>query len=201
MAEISKFRSALGGFNREDVVNYIESMSLEQQKQLRKLQEENEKLKGEKNALAELLAAANGELNTLREQDAALSEQVELLAQQAAELAEQVAQQPEQEQEQPEQEQAPSYPSLELEAYRRAEQAERNAAVRADRVYRQLSSLCEQARERYVDAGDEIAALSEDLSANLSRLQETLAELRLVFDEAENAFDAIELPQQSEFEA
>ena len=37
MADISKFRSALGGFNREDVVNYIESMSLEQQKQLRKL--------------------------------------------------------------------------------------------------------------------------------------------------------------------
>ena len=90
MADISKFRSALGGFNREDVVNYIESMSLEQQKQLRKLQEENEKLRSEKNALAELLAAANSDLSTLREQDAALSEQVELLALLAVELAGQV---------------------------------------------------------------------------------------------------------------
>ena len=76
MADISRFRSALGGFNRTDVVNYIESMSLEQQKQLRKLQEENERLKAEKNTLAEMLAAANSDLRTLREQDAALSEQV-----------------------------------------------------------------------------------------------------------------------------
>lgn len=198
MADISKFRSALGGFNREDVVNYIESMSLEQQKQLRKLQEENEKLRSEKNALAELLAAANSDLSTLREQDAALSEQVELLAQQAAELAGQVKAEPEEAPEETSEAAEPvDYTSLELEAYRRAEQTERNAAVRADKIYRQLTALCEHARERYSDAGDEIAALSEDLTANLGRLQETLAELRLVFDEAENAFDEIDLPQQS----
>ncbi len=198
MADISKFRSALGGFNREDVVNYIESMSLEQQKQLRKLQEENEKLRSEKNALAELLAAANSDLSTLREQDAALSEQVELLAQQAAELAEQVKAEPEEAPEETSEAAEPvDYASLELEAYRRAEQTERNAAVRADKIYRQLTALCEHARERYSDAGDEIAALSADLTANLGRLQETLAELRLVFDEAENAFDEMDLPQQS----
>ena len=198
MADISKFRSALGGFNREDVVNYIESMSLEQQKQLRKLQEENEKLRSEKNALAELLAAANSDLSTLREQDAALSEQVELLAQQAAELAGQVKADPEEAPEETSEAAEPvDYTSLELEVYRRAEQTERNAAVRADKIYRQLTALCEHARERYSDAGDEIAALSEDLTANLGRLQETLAELRLVFDEAENAFDEMDLPQQS----
>ena len=198
MADMSKFRSALGGFNREDVVNYIESMSLEQQKQLRKLQEENEKLRSEKNALAELLAAANSDLSTLREQDAALSEQVELLAQQAAELAGQVKAESEKAPEETSEAAEPvDYTSLELEAYRRAEQTERNAAVRADKIYRQLTALCEHARERYSDAGDEIAALSEDLTANLGRLQETLAELRLVFDEAENAFDEMDLPQQS----
>ena len=198
MADISKFRSALGGFNREDVVNYIESMSLEQQKQLRKLQEENEKLRSEKNALAELLAAANRDLSTLREQDAALSEQVELLAQQAAELAGPVKAESEKAPEETSEAAEPvDYTSLELEAYRRAEQTERNAAVRADKIYRQLTALCEHARERYSDAGDEIAALSEDLTANLGRLQETLAELRLVFDEAENAFDEMDLPQQS----
>lgn len=198
MADISKFRSALGGFNREDVVNYIESMSLEQQKQLRKLQEENEKLRSEKNALAELLAAANSDLSALREQDAALSEQVELLAQQAAELAGQVKAESEKAPEETSEAAEPvDYTSLELEAYRRAEQTERNAAVRADKIYRQLTALCEHARERYSDAGDEIAALSEDLTANLGRLQETLAELRLVFDEAENAFDEMDLPQQS----
>lgn len=200
MADISRFRSALGGFNRTDVVNYIESMSLEQQKQLRKLQEENERLKAEKNTLAEMLAAANSDLRTLREQDAALSEQVELLAQQAAELAEQ-AKAAEEQADDAESSDQPAesvdYASLELEAYRRAEQTERNAATRAEKIYQQLSDLCEHARERYCDAGEEIAALSEDLTANLGRLQETLADLRLVFDEAENAFNEMDLPQQS----
>ena len=37
MADFSKFRTAVSGFNRTDVVNYIESASMEHQKALRKL--------------------------------------------------------------------------------------------------------------------------------------------------------------------
>ena len=37
MADFSKFRTAVSGFNRTDVVNYIESTSIEHQKALRKL--------------------------------------------------------------------------------------------------------------------------------------------------------------------
>lgn len=207
MSENSKFRAALGGFNRTDVVNYIESSSAEQQKQLRKLQEENEKLKSEKNALAEMLAAANGELKLLREQNASYTEQIALLTcpddngPEADELPSPEADAPVVCDE-PACEEAPApaptidYTSLELEAYRRAEQTERNATLRAEKVHQQLADLCERAHTRYSDAGAEIAALAEDLSANLTRLQETLADLQLVSDEAENAFDEMALPQQ-----
>ena len=42
----------------------------------------------------------------------------------------------------------------ELAAYRRAEQAERNAMVRARKLREQLSLLCEQSKDRYTDAGE-----------------------------------------------
>ena len=80
-------------------------------------------------------------------------------------------------------------------AYRRAEQTERNAAVRARRIYTQLSNLCEDARSRYLDSGEEIAALAADLSTGLARLQDAFAEVQVIFDDAQNAFDDMQLPE------
>lgn len=215
MANLTKFRSAVGGFNRTDVVNYIESISAEQQRQLRRLQEEKEQLEAEKAAAEEALAAANCELAALREQDESLAQQVTTLSIQASELAGQAkleraradelagqlaaltpadTSEDAQNAGEASEDAQPDYESLELAAYRRAEQAERTARERADKVYSQLSALCERAQERYSDAGDEIAALSEDLSVGLERLQQTLAELRIVSEDAQNEFDALELP-------
>ena len=86
----------------------------------------------------------------------------------------------------------------ELAAYRRAEQAERNAMVRARKLREQLSLLCEQSKDRYTDAGEEISALTADLSSGLSRLQETLADIQAIFDDAESAFDELQLPGEDE---
>ena len=72
---------------------------------------------------------------------------------------------------------------------------ERNAAVRARRIYAQLSNLCEDARTRYMDSGEEIAALAADLSTGLSRLQDAFAEVQVIFDDAQNAFDDMQLPE------
>ena len=84
----------------------------------------------------------------------------------------------------------------ELAAYRRAEQAERNAMARARKLREQLNLLCEQSKDRYLDAGEEISALSSDLSAGLTRLSETLADIQVIFDDAENAFDELQLPEE-----
>ena len=107
----------------------------------------------------------------------------------------QLPEEPEEAQKPEEPAQEPSLTEKELTAYRRAEQTERNAAVRARRIYAQLSSLCEDARTRYMDSGEEIAALAADLSTGLSRLQDAFAEVQVIFDDAQNAFDDMQLPE------
>lgn len=222
MSDFSKFRTAVSGFNRTDVVNYIESTSIEHQKALRKLTDERDKLAAENARLQVELAGLQKRLEQAQADNDALSGQVNALAQEGAELAEQLkkseearqellirpAPQPEEpaepapQPEEPETEAAPDEPAQEpsltekeLTAYRRAEQTERNAAVRARRIYAQLSNLCEDARTRYMDSGEEIAALAADLSTGLSRLQDAFAEVQVIFDDAQNAFDDMQLPE------
>ena len=184
MSDFSKFRTAVSGFNRTDVVNYIESTSIEHQKALRKLTDERDKLAAENARLQVELAGLQKRLEQAQADNDALSGQVNALAQEGSDLAEQLkkaeeAQQelltrpdpqpsepvpqpeePETENEPDEPVQEPSLTEKELTAYRRAEQTERNAAVRARRIYAQLSNLCEDARTRYMDSGEEIAALA-----------------------------------------
>lgn len=210
MADFSKFRTAVSGFNRTDVVNYIESASIEHQKALRKLTDERDRLAGENAGLQTQLEELQAQLRQAKEENESLSEQLNTLAQEGAELAEQLKQaesapQPEAEagpDVQPEEpaQADPSVTEKELAAYRRAEQAERNAAVRARRIYAQLSSLCEDARGRYLDSGEEIAALTADLSTGLSRLQDALADVQVIFDDAQNAFDGMQLPETDDTE-
>lgn len=218
MADFSKFRSSIGGFHRGDVADYIESLAVAHKKELRALTDANEKLLAERNALAEELArtkgeldGANAELKRLQEEDASLQQQVESLAQEAAELS-QRAQQAEEalhdaqravcDEDEGEEEPAAcdeddvdpleNLPEKELEAYRRAEAMERNALLRAERLKEKLSQLCEGARTRYTDSGEELGALADDLSSVLERMRDTVAELCLTFDETQEAFD--ELP-------
>ena len=211
MADFSKFRTAVSGFNRTDVVNYIESASMEHQKALRKLTDERDKLAVENAQLQTQLTGLQARLIQVQADNDALTEQVNTLAQEGSDLAEQLkAAEAAQPQPAPEAEpieeepaaetpeppaQEPSLTEKELTAYRRAEQTERNAAVRARRIYTQLSNLCEDARSRYLDSGEEIAALAADLSTGLARLQDAFAEVQVIFDDAQNAFDDMQLPE------
>ena len=151
MSDFSKFRTAVSGFNRTDVVNYIESTSIEHQKALRKLTDERDKLAAENARLQVELAGLQKRLEQAQADNDALSGQVNALAQEGSDLAE--------------------------------------------RIYAQLSNLCEDARTRYMDSGEEIAALAADLSTGLSRLQDAFAEVQVIFDDAQNAFDDMQLPE------
>ena len=271
MADFSKFRTAVSGFNRTDVVNYIESASIEHQKALRKLSDERDRLASENADLQVQLAALTAqlqaaqqekdktaaELQAAKQDSESLAAEVQKLVEEGVQLADelkaaqtardelnselkaaqtardelngelkaaqtardelnsrlnaaqdeadalraQLAAQPDED----EADDAAAEPVAEIEsepletkelaAYRRAEQTERNAAVRARRIYQQLSTLCEDARGRYLDSGEEIAALTADLSTSLGRLQDAFAEVQVIFDDAQNAFDEMQLPE------
>ena len=184
---------------------------------LRKLTDERDKLAAENAQLQTQLTGLQARLIQVQADNDALTEQVNTLAQEGSDLADQLkaaeaaraeaAAQPQPApeagpiEEEPAAEtpeapaQEPSLTEKELTAYRRAEQTERNAAVRARRIYTQLSNLCEDARSRYLDSGEEIAALAADLSTGLARLQDAFAEVQVIFDDAQNAFDDMQLPE------
>ena len=206
MSDVSRFRSAINGFNRTDVVNYVESISVEHQKQLRQLQNElaqlrteNETLSAEKDALAEKAGELEAALEAAKTELAAEQAARKQAEDEALELLERIPDEPA---EAPEEDadsdaEAPeAAPDDELAAYRRAALTEQNAAARARRLQAHMSALCDNARSRYQDTGEEISALAVDLTTGIERLQDALAELQLIFDQSEEAFEALELPEE-----
>lgn len=92
------FRSALNGFNRTDVVQFIQRQTVEHEKSIRLLREENARLKqassepkedtealqAEKEELARQLAQKEEELAAFRQQNAELRTEMDLLVSQKA---------------------------------------------------------------------------------------------------------------------
>ena len=204
MSDVSRFRSAINGFNRTDVVNYVESISVEHQEQLRQLQNELAQLRAENGTLSAEKDALTGKVGEL---EAALETvKTELAAEQSARkqaeaealaLLERVpAEEMPEDDAEPETEPPETEPDSELAAYRRAALTEQNAAARARRLQSHMSALCDSARSRYQDTGEEVSALAVDLATGIERLQDALAELQLIFDQSEEAFEALELPEE-----
>lgn len=185
MADFSKFRTSLNGFNRSDVAAYIESLCAEQQKALKSAKGEAEELAQRLEQETAQKLALEAELDATRtaldSTQAALEEALDVLTNPQIPEEESVEEEP-----------APDYEDLELEAYRRAEAAERAANHRAAKLRSQLDELLEQVSGRYEQAGQEIQVLTEDIRINLKRLDETLSDLDAIFDEAKDGFDAME---------
>ena len=129
MASPQNFRSAFNGFNREDVVHYLEYINAKHTNQVNQLTAENQELRAQldqrpsedQQALIESLQAQCAELTAQLEEAQARCAELE---QQAEETGEVVVQ---------EEALSPSA-SDELEAYRRAERIEREAKERAELV-------------------------------------------------------------------
>ena len=187
MTDFSKFRSALSGFNRSDVANYIEALCAEHRKQLKAEQEEREAILEQLNGVRGML---EGKEARIAELTAELDSTKTALDEAQKMLEEALCMEPE----------APAedYGSMELEAYRRAEAMERATTERAARVRQQLGDLVEETAGRYEQVGQDIKSLSEDLGLNLQRLQETLSELDAVFDETTDRFDRMDVEETEE---
>ena len=164
------FRSAFNGFNREDVVHYIEYLNAQHTAEINRLNSELDFLKNK----------AAQEAPIPEEPDT--SETDELIEQQAARIRELFDRCKEQEQqiaklnadlEQASQQQS-SYKSRmeeELEAYRRAERTERVARERAEQMYRQANAVLADATVKVDDAAALISQMSDKVSGQLSDLQ------------------------------
>ena len=169
MAVTLNFRSALSGFNKEDVVRYIEYMSTKNASQVNQLLTENEELRDqlrqataipdltdEVARLEALVAELTEKLESAEAQRAQLTEEYEsLLAVQAEAAAQKLATQ-------------------ELEAYRRAEQAERAAMVRADQIYQQAIGTLAQATSQVDTVADSFKEVAGAISNQMILLQQVV---------------------------
>lgn len=126
MGELPHFRTAVGGFHKSDVSEYIAKIAKEHQNQL----QEKDK-----------------EIQQLRQQ---LDEARDQLSQQAAAPKPEAALTPAPEA--PAESQEETLDRLELEAYRRAEAAERIASQRAKKLYEALGDICNDARAQLENA-------------------------------------------------
>ncbi len=203
MADITRFRTSMGGFNRADVANYMEAMAAEHSRVKKQLLEENETLSARLEKLEQKSAAQAAQLQELQKKladtETALSSTEAALEEALVMVDEQEALRAAQEAEAAQTEQDPNYAAMELEAYRRAEAMERNAQERSVRMRRRVSDFLDTLSARYEQTGQEVEALSADIQTNLKRLQEALSDLDLIFEEASGSFDTLdadELPEE-----
>ena len=155
MAGVQNFRSALGGFNREDVVRYIEYLNHQHNSQIEQL---NTQLQTAREALAQAKGAPAD--------DSELRAQLEQAQARCAELEAQLAGQS-----------TPAAPAGdELEAYRRAERAERLARERAAQIYAQANAVLADATLKVEAASDGLNAVAQQLAQQLQQSQQALHE-------------------------
>ena len=184
MSAPQNFRSAFNGFNREDVVRYLEYINTKHTTQLNQLNTENDYLRTKLSAI---------------EPDADLAQEREMLMERVRELEERCAQLEEQlaasqmapvaaQTEVP----APQYStSEELEAYRRAERTERMARERAELVYHQVNGVLAEATAKVDGVAADIGVMADQVMAQLSQLQIAVSGSKQALQEAVSTMYAI----------
>ena len=163
MAAVQNFRGAFNGFNREDVVHYIEYLNAKHTSALNQLKSENQTLTEELTALQKK-PDLTAECESLQADNQNLRTQLEALTAQVEELT----------QKQEEAQQVKPLADEELEAYRRAEKAERTAKERARQIYCQATGALADATTQVDDAAEHFKILSQRITSQLSELEATV---------------------------
>lgn len=153
MAANQHFRTAFRGFNREDVVHYIEYLNNHYTRQL-------EDLSTQLQAAQAAVPAADADL------EARLQEALERCAQLEAQLADKEAAVAA----------VPTATEEELEAYRRAERTERQARERAQQIYTQANAVLADVTAKAETASAQVAATAEQVTAQMLSTKATLEE-------------------------
>ena len=163
------FRNALNGFNREDVVRYIEFLNAQHAAEISQLNSELAFLrsKADQNPPAETTTPENSDL--VEQQAARIRELFDLCKEQAQQIEKLTA----------DLAQAQSAPKSctedELEAYRRAERIERIAQERAAQMSDRANAVLADATVKVDEAAALIAQMSEKVMGQLTELQNAVS--------------------------
>ena len=173
MTAPQKFRSAFNGFNREDVVHYIEFTNARHEAEVAQLKEQLEFYRNN--------AAENARLAELEAKCAALEEENEALRQQAATAS---AQQ--------------SSAEEELAAYRRAERAERLAKTRVSQMDNQANAAIADTAANLDAAAENLGFVAQEAMEKVQALQFAVSGSKQVIADAALALGAIRPGEEEE---
>ena len=178
MSAPQKFRSAFNGFNREDVVSYLEYLNNKHAAQVNQLTAEAETLRSRLETTrpcedqSDAVAALEQECNDLRARLEELQARYDALEQHAPA--------------------APVItPDTELEIYRRAERTERMARERAELVYHQINGVLAEVTAKVDGTAAEIGAMTDQVMAQLSQLQVAVSSSKQALKDAAATMYAI----------
>lgn len=199
MSAPQNFRSAFNGFNRDDVVKYLEYINSRHHAQVNQLTGENDYLRQQLEA-AQAVSGAQEELQRLQELCASQQEELEeLRAVRTAMEARCSGMERELEEAQRKAEEAQSTAQCgvaqELEAYRRAERMEREARERSEQIYRQTNSVLADATVQLEDAAGGIFELADQVMGQLEQLRSAVERSKQALKNASDTMYAIR-PQE-----
>lgn len=210
------FRSSFNGFNREDVVQYIEYLNTNHSNQIKQLQADlavaqKDSLLPEdsKNLVANMqeqfaqqeavLTALNAEKDDLLSKCAqleaalaALTLENKSLTEKAAQLEAQLTSKAvERESQITAQPVMSTYIEKELAAYRRAERVERVANERANAIYRRLHAALQETAAKTDQAVANMDSISDQFSAQINALKDALCDSKSYLDQTLCSLDEL----------
>ena len=189
MAASQNFRSAFNGFNREDVVHYLEYLNAKHTNQINQLTAENEALRAQVDTLPEL-KSQQLLVASLEEKCAELTRLLETAQARCEELEQAAAQKPVEDAPAQEPSLSPSA-SEELEAYRRAERIEREAKERAELVYFQANSVLTEATAKVDGISSDITEMADKVMTQLTQLQMAVSSSKQALQDASSIMGTI----------
>ena len=174
------FRSAFNGFNRQDVVHYLEYVNTKHQNQVNELTAEADDLRRQLETLqtqATQTSELEARLTAMTEERDALRAQVEQLQSAVPESR-------------PKADEG-SQTAEELDSYRRAQQVERSARERAELVYHQASGVLNEAIVKVDNAAAEITAKTDEAMSQLTLLQMAVSTSKQALQDAVSLMNTI----------
>ena len=189
MAASQNFRSAFNGFNREDVVHYLEYLNAKLTNQINQITAENEALRAQVDTLPEL-ESQQLLVASLEEKCAELTRLLEAAQARCEELEQAAAQKPVEDAPAQEPSLSPSA-SEELEAYRRAERIEREAKERSELVYFQANSVLTEAAAKVDSISGEITDMADQVMSRLTQLQMAVSSSKQALQDAASIMNTI----------
>lgn len=161
MAQLQNFRSAFNGFNREDVVHYIELLNNKHNTQVNQLNTELQTLRDQ---LEQALAVPTVDPEVVEQLAAAEARNAELtseIEQLKLQLEEALAAKEKSD-------------NAELDAYRRAERAERLAQERAQQLATRVNGILADATVKVDDAAAQISLLADQTLTQVAQFRDAV---------------------------